>query len=104
MPRPTTKFALLEQSQSGFNALEKWVTGAGEKGMLQPFPEGMLNRNVRDVIAHLYHWHILFLGWYEAGMRGETPVMPAAGYGWKDTPALNLMINIKYAKAEPLKM
>ena len=53
----------------------------------QEFPEGTMNRNIRDVLAHLHHWHLLMLEWYRLGMTGEKPAMPATGYSWKMTPA-----------------
>lgn len=56
-----------------------------------------MNRNVRDILAHLYHWHLLFFGWYEVGMKGDKPAIPAEGYTWKTTPELNKWINEKYS-------
>jgi hypothetical protein len=35
------------------------------------------------------------LGWYETGMRGEKPDIPAEGYSWKTTPALNDMLRAR---------
>ena len=64
------------------------------------FPPQYLNRNVRDVIAHLHHWHLMFLEWYEVGMRGEKPVMPAEGYTWKTLPDLNKEIHKKYSESD----
>jgi hypothetical protein len=49
-----------------------------------------------DLVAHLAEWQRLFLGWYEDGLRGATPQMPAAGYKWSQTPALNRAIWEKY--------
>jgi hypothetical protein len=34
----------------------------------------------------------MLLDWYNVGMKGEIPNMPAKGYTWKDTPALNRKI------------
>ena len=31
----------------------------------------------------------MMLGWYETGMAGGKPVMPADGHTWRTTPALN---------------
>jgi hypothetical protein len=45
-----------------------------------------------DLVAHLAEWQRLFLGWYEDGLRGATPKMPAAGYKWSQTPGLNRAI------------
>lgn len=44
---------------------------------------------VTDLLAHLSAWHRLFLDWHEAGRRGVSPQMPAAGYTWRETPRLN---------------
>jgi len=54
------------------------------------------------VAAHLYHWHLMFLNWYEVGMRGEKPIIPAEGYTWKTTPELNRVIQRQY-HAVPLE-
>ena len=34
----------------------------------------------------------MFLGWYEDGLRGIAPQMPAPGYKWRETPKLNRAI------------
>jgi len=41
-----------------------------------------------DLVAHLAEWQHLFLGWYKDGLQG-VPQMPAPGYRWNETPALN---------------
>jgi hypothetical protein len=45
-----------------------------------------------DLVAHLAEWQRMFLGWYDDGLRGATPQMPAPGYKWSETPKLNRMI------------
>ena len=35
--------------------------------------------------------------WYATGMKGQKPDMPAKGYKWKDTAALNKRINAIYS-------
>ena len=59
-----------------------------------------MNRNIRDVLAHLHHWHLLFLDWYVIGMKGEKPIMPAVGYTWKTMPELNQMILERYQNVD----
>lgn len=44
---------------------------------------------MKDVIAHLIAWQNLFFTWYEDGMSGKKPDIPAVGFTFKDTPALN---------------
>jgi len=51
---------------------------------------------VKDIVAHLVEWHNLMLGWYETGVQGEPVDLPAPGYKWSETPALNQRIFEKY--------
>lgn len=89
MPRPKSKIELIELSQNNYEKLVKLVHSYSQKDLTKEFPKGMLNRNIRDVLAHLHHWHLLMLEWYKIGMKGEKPDMPAKGYTWKTLPALN---------------
>ena len=92
MPRPQSKTELLRLSEENFRLLNDIINEVRQDS----FPPGTMNRNIRDVLAHLYHWHWMFLDWYETGMRGERPFMPAKGFTWKDTPALNRWIWEQY--------
>jgi hypothetical protein len=53
--------------------------------------------SVKDLFAHLDAWHEMFLGWEAAGSAGQTPAMPARGYSWSDTPAINAEIHARTA-------
>jgi hypothetical protein len=98
MPRPKSKSDFLEQSQQNFKKLFDYIGNLSQEEQEQEFPEGSLNRNLRDLLAHLHHWHLMMLQWYKIGMNGEKPAMPAEGYTWKDLPALNIKINQQYAQ------
>ncbi|NIR95411.1 MAG: ClbS/DfsB family four-helix bundle protein, partial [Gammaproteobacteria bacterium] len=37
-----------------------------------------------------------FIQWYQAGLRGEIPEIPAPGMTWRDLPKLNRLIYEKY--------
>lgn len=98
MGRPTTKEELLHLSQENYKKLNDLIESISDPN--KEFPEGTMNRNIRDVLAHLHHWHLMMLNWYEVGMKGEKPEMPAKGYSWKDTPELNKEIWKKYQKVD----
>lgn len=98
MARPTTKEELLHLSQANYKKLNDLIESISDPN--KEFPEGTMNRNIRDVLAHLHHWHLMMLNWYEVGMKGEKPEMPAKGYSWKDTPELNKEIWKKYQKVD----
>jgi len=98
MARPTTKEELLHLCQANYKKLNDLIESISDPN--KEFPEGTMNRNIRDVLAHLHHWHLMMLNWYEVGMKGEKPEMPAKGYSWKDTPELNKEIWKKYQKVD----
>ncbi|MGB0851135.1 MAG: ClbS/DfsB family four-helix bundle protein [Bacteroidia bacterium] len=96
MPRPRNKEHLLKASKENFEKLFKYINSLSLKEQEKEFPKGSLNRNIRDLLAHLHHWHLMMLHWYEIGMSGKKPAMPAEGYKWKQIPELNVWINEKY--------
>ncbi len=100
MPRPKTKTELLNLSEQNFNKLIEFVESFSESDQQREFPQGTMNRNIRDVLAHLHQWHLMMLDWYEVGMAGNKPDMPAKGYTWKDTSALNRTIWEHYSKTD----
>ncbi|MEN0047402.1 MAG: ClbS/DfsB family four-helix bundle protein [Bacteroidota bacterium] len=92
MPKPKSKEELLSISQEKYKVLLELVNSYPEEDVNKEFPEGTMNRNIRDVLAHLHQWHLMMLEWYNVGMRGEKPFMPAKGYTWKTLPDLNRKI------------
>jgi len=103
MPRPKTKEELITLSNGSYKKLLAYIRSMSTDELHAEFPEGYLNRNVRDVLAHLHHWHLMMLEWYKVGMTGKKPDMPAKGYTWKTTPDLNREIWKKYQN-EDLKI
>ena len=89
MPKPKNKTELLNLSEKNYQKLINFIDNLPIEKQNQDFSEGTMNRIIRDVLGHLYHWHLMFLNWYEVGMKGEKPKMPLEGYTWKTTPELN---------------
>ena len=96
MAKPKTKIELLDRSMENFEKLNDLIESLPQDLQNKEFPKGTMNRNIRDVLAHLHHWHKMFLEWYKVGMSGEKPAMPAKDYSWKETPALNKWIQEEY--------
>lgn len=96
MPRPQSKNELIELSQKNYKTLMELVNSYPDEMVEKEFPKGTLNRNIRDVLSHLHHWHLLMADWYDVGMKGEKPFMPAAGYTWKTLPELNKKVWQEY--------
>lgn len=96
MPRPKSKEELQLLSEKNFGKLLDFISALPAETQVAEFPEGTMNRNVRDVLGHLHHWHLMMLDWYEVGMAGNKPNMPAKGYTWKTTGDLNRKIQKQY--------
>lgn len=92
MGRPKTKRELQDLSLWNFEKLNELVDSYSAEEQRAEFPPGTMNRNIRDVLAHLHHWHVMFHEWYDMGMAGQKPEMPARGYTWATTPELNTAI------------
>lgn len=96
MARPKTKEDLIKVSNQNFNKLNDYIENLTAQEQEKEFPKGTLNRNIRDILTHLHHWHLMMQKWCEVGFAGEKPAMPAKGYTWKTTPDLNKWIWTNY--------
>jgi len=95
MSRPLNKTQLLAAIEKEYTALEKFLAPLTAEQMAHaPAPGAWA---VKDILAHLYEWQMMFFGWYEAGLRDEMPEVPAPGYKWNQLPALNQSIYEKYS-------
>ena len=94
MPRPTSKDDLLTAIEKERGALETLLETLPDEQMTDPGVVG--DWSVKDVLAHLVEWEQMVLGWHRAGLRGETPEIPAPGFKWNQTPQLNQHIYEKH--------
>lgn len=78
MARPKNKEELLTQSEENFNKIFDLIRAMPDENI--GFSGTTMNRNIRDIFMHLHHWHLMMLNWYNIGMKGNKPTMPAKGY------------------------
>ncbi len=90
MPRPKSKDELLVQSREEYDKLVAHLDTLTREQIAEPGTVG--EWSAKDVVAHLTAWSTLFMGWYRVGEEGGTPAIPAEGYTFKQTPALNRRI------------
>src|SRR5690606_33859220 len=100
MSRPTTKQELIKLADENFQKLSHLIASYAASEIHKEFPQGYLNRNIKDVLAHLFNWHLLMQKWYVAGMAGEKPDIPEKGFTWKTVPELNRQIQSRYKDEE----
>ncbi|MBT7191837.1 MAG: ClbS/DfsB family four-helix bundle protein [Anaerolineae bacterium] len=94
MPRPTSKKDLLDAIEKERNALDKYLETLTSEQLVEPNIVGAWS--VKDVLAHLFAWMQMCIGWYKTGLRNEIPALPAPGFKWNQTPQLNQHIYEKY--------
>ena len=86
MPIPKTRAELTDQLHSSFEKLRTELDGGGPRlGSLSCVDDW----TVKDLLAVRVWWTEKVVVWIEAGRRRETPITPAEGYRWKETPRLN---------------
>jgi hypothetical protein len=96
MPIPKTRVELTEQLHSTFGKLRSELdTGGSRLGNL-PCVD---NWTVKDLLVVRVWWTEKIVAWIERGRTGETPVTPAEGYKWNETPRLNADI-VKASRPE----
>ncbi len=105
MPRPKNKAELLDLSNNNFNKMFELIESFSKDEIINgKIPFNDRDKNIRDILAHLHHWHLMMLTWYKVGMSDQKPDMPSKGYTWKDTPELNNDIWKKYQKYDYKKI
>jgi len=103
MPRPTDKNSLLELSDRNLRKLLDFIESLPEEYRHMTYENDELNdrdRTVSDVICHLHEWHLMMVRWYDVGMSGRKPAIPAEDVTWQTLPVLNHRIYEKYKGTE----
>jgi hypothetical protein len=100
MSRATTKEDLVIAANEQFDKLWKLINAMSDEQQNAPFGSEMAtagkeahwsrDRNVRDVLVHLYEWHQLLLHWIKANRNGEARSFLPNPYNWKTYPAMNV--------------
>jgi len=96
MKKQIKKTELLEHIQTEHENLEQTLATISNNEMTQM---GVVEEwSVKDVLAHLTDWEQRLLEWYQLGLRGETPELPAPGMTWANLAELNEQIFQKYRR------
>ncbi|MDR3037729.1 MAG: ClbS/DfsB family four-helix bundle protein [Candidatus Adiutrix sp.] len=117
MSRATTKQDLIEAATAQFDKLGKTIDSMTEKEQTAIFRFGAdflqkrkeahwgRDKNLRDVLVHLYEWHKLLLNWVKANQAGISKPFIPEPYNWKTYPQMNVGFwekhqNTRYSQAQ----
>jgi hypothetical protein len=100
VPRPTAKPALIKAANEQFEKMWKLIDSMTDSGQNAAFDFGgnadrkeahwARDKNLRDVLIHLYEWHHLLLNWVGANRNGEEKPFLPAPYNWKTYGDMNV--------------
>lgn len=99
MARPTTKSDLLESANTQFEKLWKLIDTLPEEQQAMVFDFGDFqgkeahwarDKNLRDVLVHLYEWHQLLLNWVNANQKNQAQPFLPSPYNWKNYGQMNV--------------
>ena len=99
MPRPRTKEELVLASKENYEKLNLLISHLSEEELQTPFDfskdqkkkeaHWKRDKNLRDVLIHLYEWQQLLLIWVHSNQKGlERPFLPEP-YNWKTYGEMN---------------
>ena len=100
MSRPVTKPELLSAAVKKYEEMNKLISSLSEKELETAFDFTKMksrkeahwgrDKNLRDILIHLYEWHQLLLNWVSANEKGEErPFLPAP-YNWRTYGEMNV--------------
>lgn len=91
MARATTKLQLLTAAKTQFEALWTLIDSMTPREQAASFLFEDRDKNLRDILVHLYEWHQLLLQWVTTNQAGNsTPFLPSP-YNWKTYPQMNIV-------------
>lgn len=101
MARPTTKNELLNAANFGYSRLCELIDSMGDENQAISFcfevtekdkeAHWTRDKNIRDILIHLYEWHQLVINWVNVNRKNEgvVPFLPAP-YTWKSYGGMNI--------------
>jgi len=116
MPRATTKTDLIKTANAQFNKMWELINSMSQQQQTTTFNfektmgkeiHWRRDKNVRDVLVHLYEWHQLLLNWVTGNTSGEEKPFLPQPYNWRTYGEMNISFwekhqNTSYDKSKEM--
>lgn len=89
MARAMTKADLQISAEEQFTELWILIDGLDEVMQNAVFQFADRDRNIRDVLVHLYEWHQLLIQWLTSNLAGVERSFLPEPYNWRTYPKMN---------------
>ena len=100
MPRPRTKENLMIAAKENYEKLNTLIFKMSDEELNTPFDfskdekkkeaHRKRDKNLRDILIHLYEWHQLILHWVYSNQNGEEKPFIPEPYNWKTYGDMNV--------------
>ena len=100
MSRPRTKKDLLTDAKENYEKFNLLISSMTEDELNTPFDfskdekkkeaHWKRDKNLRDILIHLYEWHMLILNWVNSNQNGEEKPFIPKPYNWKTYGDMNV--------------
>lgn len=100
MGRPTTKSDLISASAEKYDEMNGLIASLTEEELTTPFDFSKdvrkkeahwgRDKNLRDVLVHLYEWHQLLIQWVRGNRQGEDRKFLPGTINWKTYGVMNV--------------
>ena len=100
MARPQTKEDLLIAAKENYEKLNTLIAKMSDEQLTTPFDfskdekkkeaHWKRDKNLRDVLIHLYEWHQLILNWVHSNQKGEEKPFLPEPYNWRTYGNMNV--------------
>lgn len=98
MARPATKEDLILEAEKKFKKLSDKINSLSKEEQEKTFSFEDRDKNIRDVLIHLFEWHKLWIAWVKENQKGnEHPFLPKP-YNWRTYPDMNFELWKKHQK------
>lgn len=101
MSRATSKADLIIDATSNYEKMNTLIDELTEKELSIPFDfsddekkkeaHWKRDKNLRDILIHLYEWHQLMLDWVESNKKGDNKPFIPKPYNWKTYGNMNVI-------------
>ena len=100
MPRATTKEGLINDAKENYEKLNLLISKLNEEELNTSFDfskdekkkeaHWKRDKNLRDILIHLYEWHQLLLNWVNSNQKGVDRPFLLEPYNWKTYGDMNI--------------
>lgn len=100
MGRPSSKTDLINAAAINYDKMNVMISNLTETELSMPFDfsddekkkeaHWKRDKNLRDILIHLYEWHQLLLNWIQANENGEGKSFIPQPYNWRTYGDMNV--------------